>query len=79
VPTRAGRRIAIAVVLLVLAGAGALAASPRGAGAVRLGPLSLLWWCAAVAGPAVSVGVTVAALARRRPSGDRDSSAAPPA
>jgi len=67
------------VVLLLLAGAGVLATLPRAAAAVRLGGLGLLWWYAAVAGPAVAVVVTVAALSRRRPSRDRHDPAAPPA
>jgi hypothetical protein len=68
VPTTAGRRIGIVVVLLLLAGAGVLATLPRGAGATRVGALSLLWWYAAVVGPGIAAAVTVAALLPRSPS-----------
>jgi membrane protein implicated in regulation of membrane protease activity len=67
VPTTAGRRIGIVVVLLLLAGAGALATLPRGAGALRVGALSVLWWYAALLAPSLAVAVTVAVLVPRRP------------
>jgi hypothetical protein len=56
------------VVLLLLAGAGALATLPRGAGAMRVGGLSLLWWYAAVVAPGTVVAITAAVLLPRPPS-----------
>jgi hypothetical protein len=56
------------VVLLLLAGAGVLASLPFGAGAMRVGSLSLLWWYAVIGGP-LAVAVTVGVLAPRTPRG----------
>jgi hypothetical protein len=67
VPTTAGRRIGIVVVLLLLAGAGVLATLPRGAGAMRVGGLSLLWWYAGLVAPAAAVAVTATVIQRRPP------------
>jgi hypothetical protein len=67
VATTAGRRIGIVVVLFLLAVAGVLAMLPLGAGAMRVGSLSLLWWYAAVVAPLVAAVVTVAVLLRRFP------------
>jgi hypothetical protein len=67
VPTTAGRRIGIVVVLLLLAGAGALATLPGGAGTMRVGSLSLLWWYAGLVAPAAAVAVTAAVIQRRPP------------
>ena len=78
VATTAGRRIGIVVVLLLLAGAGALAVLPREAGAMRVGSLSILWWYAAVVAPLVSAAVTVGVLLRRLPRTDPGPPAAPP-
>ena len=67
------------VVLLLLAGAGALATLPYGAGAMRVGSLSLLWWYGTVVAPAVAAAVTTAVLFRRRLQSDGPiSPAAPP-
>ena len=66
------------VVLLLLAGAGALATLPRGAGAMRVGSLSLLWWYAVVVAPAAAAAVTALVLSRRPPSEDPASPAARP-
>lgn len=66
------------VVLLLLAGAGVLAMLPLGAGAMRVGSLSLLWWYGAVVAPIVAGVVTVGVLLRRFPSADHDSPAVPP-
>ena len=66
------------VVLLLLAGAGALATLPRGAGAMRVGSLSLLWWYGAVVAPAAAAAVTAVVLGRRPPPEDPVSPAAPP-
>lgn len=73
----AGRRIGIVVVLLLLAGAGALATLPLEAGAVRVGSLSILWWYSVVAAPVLAAAVTVAVLLRRASLGDRGSPTAP--
>ena len=66
------------VVLLLLAGAGALSTLPHGAGAMRIGSLSLLWWYAAVVAPLVAAAVTSGVLLRRLPPADHVSPAAPP-
>ena len=66
------------VVLILLAGAGVLATLPYGAGAMRIGSLSLLWWYAAVVAPLIGAGVTAGVLLRRPPS-KRSGSPAPPA
>jgi hypothetical protein len=63
--------------LLLLAGAGALATLPLGAGAMRVGSLSILWWYSAVVAPLVAVVVTVAVLLRRLPPPDRGAPTAP--
>jgi hypothetical protein len=67
------------VVLVLLVGAGALATLPLGAGAMRIGSLSLLWWYAAVVAPLVAATVTSGVLLRRLPPSDHGSPAAPPA
>ena len=66
------------VVLLLLAGAGALATLPRGASAMRVGSLSVLWWYAAVVAPAVAATVTATVLGRGHPSESPASPSAPP-
>jgi hypothetical protein len=66
------------VVLLLLAGAGVLATLPFGAGAMRVGGLSLLWWYAVVGGPLAAAAVTTGALASR-PLRSRHGSATTPA
>jgi hypothetical protein len=66
------------VVLLLLTGAGVLATLPHGAGAMRVGSLSILWWYAAVVAPLVAAGVTAGALLRRAPPADHAAPAAPP-
>ena len=48
--------------LVILLSYFALAALPGGAGHVRVGPLSLLWWYGGVIAPALAV--TVAMLSR---------------
>ena len=63
------------VVLLLLAGAGALATLPYGAGAIRVGSLSLLWWYGAVVAPAGAATITAVVLGRR----PRSQSPIPPA
>jgi len=68
VPTTAGRRIGIVVVLFLLLGAGALATLPRSVGALRVGGLSLLWWYAAIVAPAAAAAVTAAVFLGRAPS-----------
>jgi len=65
-------------VLLLLAGAFVLATLPRGAGAVRVGGLSLLWWYALVAAPLAAAGATAAVLRGGPPSVSRDSPSDPP-
>jgi hypothetical protein len=75
VPTTAARRIGIVVVLLLLAGAALLVTLPHGAGALRLGPLSLLWWYAAVVAPLTATALTAGVLLRRPPVPPRASAA----
>ena len=78
VPTVAGRRIGIVVVLVLLAGAGSLATLPHGAGGMRVGSLSVLWWYAAVVAPLVAAAVTSGVLLRRSPLADHGAPAPPP-
>ena len=66
------------VVLLLLTGAGVLATLPHGAGAMRIGSLSLLWWYAVVGAPLVAAGVTSGVLLRRLAPAAHGSPAAPP-
>ena len=57
------RRAAILTLLTLVVGALALAVAPFDLAAVRLAGVALLWWYAAVAGPAVAAGITIAILA----------------
>jgi hypothetical protein len=66
------------VVLLLLAGAASLATLPHGAGAMRVGSLSLLWWYGALVAPVAAAAVTAAVLRRPPPSEEPLSPAAPP-
>jgi len=52
-------------VLVLLAAAAVLALLPFGAGAVRVGGLSVVWWYAAVLAPVLAVVVTIGALLSR--------------
>jgi hypothetical protein len=56
---RKSSAVLLLAILLVFA---ALAALPGGAGHVRVGPLSLVWWFGGVIAPALAV--TVAVLGR---------------
>jgi len=64
--------------LVVLAGGAVLAVLPSGVGAVRVAGVSILWWYAAVVGPAVAVLVTVVVLLRLASLRDPVASVAPP-
>lgn len=75
-PTTVGRRVGIVTIVLLLVGAVVLGVLPFGAGAVRVGGLSLLWWYAAVLAPALAVVVTVAVLVHERPRADGGASPA---
>jgi hypothetical protein len=79
VPTTAGRRVGIVVILVLLAGGAVLTVLPSGVGAVRVAGLSILWWYAVVVAPVVAVLVTVAVLLRRASPRDPIASVAPPA
>jgi hypothetical protein len=79
VPTTAGRRVGIVVILVLLAGGAVLTVLPSGVGAVRVAGLSILWWYAVVVAPVVAVLVTVAVLLRRASPRDPVASVAPPA
>ncbi|MGH7278955.1 MAG: hypothetical protein ACREJG_09720 [Candidatus Rokuibacteriota bacterium] len=59
------RRTAIVSLLVMLVGASALAVAPFDAGALRLSGVSLLWWYAGLAAPAVAVALTAVALTGR--------------
>jgi hypothetical protein len=56
------RRAAVAVLFALIAGAAFLAYGPLALGSVRLAGVSLLWWYAAVAAPAVAMAASSAAL-----------------
>ena len=70
VPTRAGRRVGIGVVLVLLAVGAGLAFLPFGMSTVRVGGISVLWWYAGIVAPCTAVVVTIVVLFRfrRRPS-----------
>jgi hypothetical protein len=74
VPTRVG----IVIVLVLLAGAAGLALLPFGAGAVRVGGLSVAWWYAALLAPSTATLVTTVVLLRRPASPDEGGEPAPP-
>jgi hypothetical protein len=59
-----GRRTAIALLLVLLAGAPLLALAPAAPGAVRVAGVSLLWWYAGLVAPLAAAVVTVLALIR---------------
>lgn len=66
--------------LVLLAAAAGLALLPFGAGTVRVGGLSILWWYAAVVAPGMAVLVTTVVLLRRQGEGaDAGAPAAPSA
>ncbi len=52
--------------LVLLLGAAALALLPFGAGSVRVGRLSVVWWYAASVAPIIAVVVTIAVSLRQR-------------
>jgi hypothetical protein len=60
-----GRRTAIALLLVLLAGAWLLAVAPAAPGAVRVGGVSLLWWYAGGAAPLAATAIAIAFLMRR--------------
>ena len=60
-----GRRTAIAVLLVLLAGAPLLALAPAAPGAVRVAGVSLLWWYTGLVAPLLATAITIAALVRR--------------
>jgi hypothetical protein len=59
-----GRRTAIALLLVLLAGAVLLALAPAAPGAVRVAGVSLLWWYVGVAAPLAATAITLAFLLR---------------
>jgi hypothetical protein len=61
-----GRRRAIVVLIVLLAGAPLLALAPAAPGAVRIAGVSLLWWYVGAAAPLVATAVAIAVLARGR-------------
>jgi hypothetical protein len=61
-----GRRTAIALLLVLLAGAPLVALAPAAPGAVRVAGVSLLWWYAGVVAPLAATAIAVAALLRGR-------------
>jgi hypothetical protein len=60
-----GRRTAIAVLLVLLAGAPLLALVPAAPGAVRVAGVSLLWWYTGLVAPLLATAITIAVLVRR--------------
>ena len=59
-----GRRTAIAVLLVLLAGAPLLALAPAAPGAVRVAGVSLLWWYTGLVAPLLATVITIAVLVR---------------
>src|SRR5262245_34887459 len=66
-PIAAPRRVGVAGLLGLLAGALVLMVAPGNPGALRLAGIGLLWWYAAVAAPLASV-LLVAAVQRSVPA-----------
>jgi hypothetical protein len=62
-----GRRTAIVVLLVMLAGALALALAPAAPGAVRLAGVSLLWWYVGAVAPLAATAIALVALLRGGP------------
>ena len=60
-----GRRTAIAVLLVLLAGAPLLALAPAAPGAVRVAGVSLLWWYTGLVAPLLATAITITVLVRR--------------
>ena len=60
-----GRRTAIAVLLVLLAGAPLLALAPAAPGAVRVAGVSLLWWYTGLVAPLLATAITIVVLVRR--------------
>jgi len=54
------RHLAVTVLLALVVGL--LLQMPFGWSAIRVGPLSVLWWYAAVIAPAIAAAVTVSVL-----------------
>jgi hypothetical protein len=59
-----GRRTAIALLLVLLAGAVLLALAPAAPGAVRVAGVSLLWWYVGIVAPLAATAITLAFLLR---------------
>ena len=59
-----GRRTAIGLLLVLLAGAPLLALAPAAPGAVRVAGVSLLWWYVGAAAPLAATAVAIAFLSR---------------
>jgi uncharacterized BrkB/YihY/UPF0761 family membrane protein len=64
-PAARGRRTAIALLLVLLAGAPLLALAPAAPGAVRLAGVSLLWWYVGAVAPLLATTIAIACLSRR--------------
>ena len=62
-----GRRGAIAALLVLLAGAVALALAPAAPGAVRVAGVSLLWWYVGAVAPVTVTVIAITCLVRRGP------------
>lgn len=64
---RAGRRrVGIAVLALLFAGALGLSHAPLDLGGLRVGGVSILWWYAVVVAPSLAAPVTAMVLLRSR-------------
>jgi hypothetical protein len=61
-----GRRTAIALLLVLLAGAVVLALAPAAPGAVRVAGVSVLWWYVGGVAPVAATGIAIAWLVGRR-------------
>jgi hypothetical protein len=65
-PAARRRRRAIAVLLVLLAGAPLLALAPAEPGAVRVAGVSLLWWYVGAAAPLAATALAIVVIARDR-------------
>lgn len=60
------RRVAVRALVALVAGALVLLLVPFDLAAIRLGPLSVLWWYTVIAAPLAAAAIATAALAAAR-------------
>ena len=60
------RRVAVRALVALVAGAFLVLLAPLDLAAIRLGPLSVLWWYSVIAAPLAAAAIATAALAAAR-------------